>query len=540
MIPSMANEALNTSMEEEQDEATGQEQGEEQLQQQLSQQAPLSQPQPPPPQLLIQPSSQQQPQTAAAATATQPQQPKAAQSKGRQKKQPEFPCLGCGKNVTGASVQCTLCTLWCHRTCSSLTQEALKALEVQAHEVGIAYWACRSCLAFASKVNRQLQTAGERQDAIEAKVEGTISTGRENSQRIDRLEDELNRMRIALEAKRAEKNYLLCDELREREIRKNNLVIHGIQEAEDISYNRDRMERDKNICGELFRIMNVRTKPEDLRFCRRVGQRGRDPRPIIIGLRTEEEKRAILDRTNTLPGTRFDNLSVGPDQTRMQRQGEERLVGEAKARNRQLTSEDIEKNQRWLVVGRKGLIKGTEREQQQFQRAGAQLGDFVHYEQRYGHNSNSNSNIAATGARYRDTNPASPNPPETRQLCPDSACEQQQATTALLSAPTTTSSAIRILQPALTTVPTATAAAKTSCTTTAATAATGQTVTVLHCPKTAAARFLGAAVQQQATVQQQLSTTSRTATAQQYQQQPKPVQSASAVQHNLQPAPAVQ
>jgi hypothetical protein len=26
----------------------------------------------------------------------------------------KHPCVACAKNVTGASVQCTVCTMWCH------------------------------------------------------------------------------------------------------------------------------------------------------------------------------------------------------------------------------------------------------------------------------------------------------------------------------------------------------------------------------------------------------------------------------------------
>jgi hypothetical protein len=70
-----------------------------------------------------------------------PQQQPPQQSKKNNKKQPENPCITCGKNVTTNSVQCTLCTLWCHKACTNLSAEAFKGLEVQAREVGVAYWA---------------------------------------------------------------------------------------------------------------------------------------------------------------------------------------------------------------------------------------------------------------------------------------------------------------------------------------------------------------------------------------------------------------
>jgi hypothetical protein len=163
-------------------------------------------------------------------------------------------------------------------------------------------------------------------------------------------------------------------------MRRTNLIIHGlIEPAQSINDNRDRMEADRRLCGELLTIIGARTRGQDLRFCRRVGERGRDPRPIVIGIRTEEERRFILDRARLLQGTRFDNVSIVPDLTKMQRRAEDQLASEAELKNRSLTAEDNERNLRWLVVGRRGekrLIKGVEHPPQRDRRR-PQLGDYM-------------------------------------------------------------------------------------------------------------------------------------------------------------------
>jgi hypothetical protein len=120
---------------------------------------------------------------------------------------------------------------------------------------------------------------------------------------------------------------------------------------------------------------------------------------VVIGLRSEEEKRHILDRAAELRRTRFNNVSVGPDMTRMQRRAEEQLSKETEKRNEQLTAEDREKGLRWMVVGRKGekrMVKGVEREQQNYGRREAQLGDFISRELRDRGNGNE------TGARRKE------------------------------------------------------------------------------------------------------------------------------------------
>jgi hypothetical protein len=235
-------------------------------------------------------------------------------------------------------------------------------------------------MSFANKVNRQLQAASKRQDEVEEKVDNNIKETKQNSEEIEKLRAELNRMKTTLESEREERSNMLGEELRDRETRRNNLVIHGLQENETSSIARERMESDRQLCGELLATIGARTRAADLRFCRRVGERGREARPIVIGLRSEQEKRYILDRAADLRNTRFSNVSICPDMTRMQRRAEDQLAKEAETRNNQLTTEDRDKNLRWMVVGRRGekrLIKGTEREQQNYGRREAQLGDFI-------------------------------------------------------------------------------------------------------------------------------------------------------------------
>jgi hypothetical protein len=174
--------------------------------------------------------------------------------------------------------------------------------------------------------------------------------------------------------------------------------------------NRDRMEADRRSCGELFVAMGVRVRGSDLRFCRRVGERSAVPRPVVAGLNNEEEKRTILSRARQLRGGKYDNVSVVPDLTRMQRRGEDKLTSEADSRNGNLTADDREKGLRWIVVGKRGekrLIKGVEREPQR-DRAPATLGQFIRPDSRgagTGMATVTGSRAAGpeTGARQRDT-----------------------------------------------------------------------------------------------------------------------------------------
>jgi hypothetical protein len=307
--------------------------------------------------------------------------PTAQGRKGGSKKQPEYPCLACGKNVTSNAVQCTSCAQWCHKPCTGLSNECFKALELQKKECGNAFWGCRSCMAFNVKVNSQLQEAMRRQDVVEEKVERYAKNTEYNNNEINRLKEELSQVRLELDKERANRNVGMGEEMRDQAMRRNNIIIHGLQEPDSsIGYNRDRIEQDKLVCGQLFAQIGAGIGQQSIKFCRRVGERGRDPRPVVIGLFEESEKKAILEGARSFRGTVYDNVAIVPDLTRLQRLTEDNLAVEAANRNKHLTADDINRNLKWLVVGKRGekrLIKGTERDQQSFGRTNPQLSNFL-------------------------------------------------------------------------------------------------------------------------------------------------------------------
>ena len=277
------------------------------------------------------------------------------------------PCLICRKACTKAqySVKCTLCENWCHKSCSGLSDEAFKSLNIQQKETGIAFWACKSCLSYAAKVNHQFRKT-ERIDQVEKKtdentkaIEETLKIATGTADKVKALEEKIDTMTERMEE-------MLDTELRERETRKLNVILHGLPEVPATVFgNRERMERDKKCCEAVFNAIGSRTKMENMRFCRRVGERGEQPRPVVVGLTSEGDKNYILGRARDLSHTNFKDITIVPDLTKRQRAGETKLREEATRRNQQLTQEDPERNLKWLVIGRKGerrLIKGNERE----------------------------------------------------------------------------------------------------------------------------------------------------------------------------------
>jgi hypothetical protein len=263
-----------------------------------------------------------------------------------------------------------MCQLWAHKDCLKMTDAAFKSLEDQLKETGTSFWLCRPCQNFGQRIQHQFAENNKRHDATEKRVETNTRRIEEAEKDIEELREELKKVTEKLSEKSNESEDKICDEMQEREVRRMNLILHGVDEQPDeIRGNRERMEKDKARCELIFTAMRARTKKQDLRFCRRIGERGDEPRPIVIGLENEEEKRHILSRARDLKSTKFCDISIVPDLTRKQRSREARMKEEAEEKNKDLTAEERRRNVKWLVVGRRGekrLIKGVERDQEQY------------------------------------------------------------------------------------------------------------------------------------------------------------------------------
>ena len=276
----------------------------------------------------------------------------------------ENSCLGCSKKFTTKeySIQCTVCGLWSHQKCGNVSDELLELIDKQKKATGITYWACRPCATYAQGMNHRLReievkkTTGENSESIkrlEATV-GELQNTVRNNEGMTREEFENHKWEEKQEAK----------EVKAREL---NVVIQGVAEnMEKEATGHDRWDWDVKACENIFRGLKLGLTAESLTFCRRVGERGRGPRPVIVGLHNFRDRAAVL-RADTR-NTEYEEVTFGPDLTKKQREEDVEMWNEMERRNKQLSHDDQTKNLVWRLVGPKGarrLVKGVRREGQE-------------------------------------------------------------------------------------------------------------------------------------------------------------------------------
>ena len=150
-------------------------------------------------------------------------------------------------------------------------------------------------------------------------------------------------------------NESIFEELREREARRLNLVIHGVSECDsEAATGRERQAWDKDQCVKIFQEMELEYDLEVIKFCRRVGPVTDSPRPLIVGFYTDTERTMVQRRVSRLASSDFSGISIAPDLTKRQRKEERDIWVDMEARNAARTEEQIQKNLVWAVVGARG------------------------------------------------------------------------------------------------------------------------------------------------------------------------------------------
>jgi hypothetical protein len=284
-------------------------------------------------------------------------------SKNKQKET----CLACNKGFTktDASIQCAICALWIHhKPCSTISDDGFKFLSEQVQATGSADWACRSCMAYSKAITQKVRDVEKRLDEVQKEVrEGAKEIDRVDKS-VDKLRDELDKVKEANKNEKA--NYITADEYREREARRLNVVLHRVNESDERTGD-DRKAADLTVCNSIFNTIGLGDWTHDIKACRRIGERRDEPRPLLVILRCETTRTALLEAARHLRNTPYAEVSIVPDLTPAQRQEEAALNLEMERRNKdELTDDDVQKNLKWHVVGPRGarrLIKSYARNQ---------------------------------------------------------------------------------------------------------------------------------------------------------------------------------
>jgi hypothetical protein len=278
----------------------------------------------------------------------------------------DYPCLKCDKHVkkNDSAVLCNMCEMWIHKDCAKLNDALFDHLVKQQKHVGSIYWSCVSCTSFSAKFHASLGRIDNRVKAVETTVEKQSTDIAALQDKVKDMGEKLDNSKETDGKMRAEvqenAEIAVFSEMRDRENRRNNIVVHGLTEPDaKIKDKTNRIAKDMEKIQDLFSKLEVTIEADDVvKYARRLGERpvgDAGPRPLLIGFKSLDSKQTILDNTRKLSEKEdvWSNVSVISDLTKRQREEEKKMRQEADRLNAERSKED-EKNWLWKVVGRRG------------------------------------------------------------------------------------------------------------------------------------------------------------------------------------------
>ena len=248
-----------------------------------------------------------------------------------------------------------------------MTDEVFNFLSKQ--QSGIV-WHCASCQASTVRLEDSIRQLEKRVKVNEDRLDQVELREKQTSSRLDKIENMAEGARKAASEGQKDTLKVVFEELRERDEKKFNVILHSIGESVNETVEEEK-DWDAKSFDNVMRELHLNLKFKDCAtYSRRLGARRPGqarPRPLLVVLKTEQDRAAILANTHKLSRSHLREVSVVPDLTMQQREADDDLRKEASRRNREeLSDEDRSKNLRWVAVGRKGVRKLVKKEWREF------------------------------------------------------------------------------------------------------------------------------------------------------------------------------
>jgi len=146
-------------------------------------------------------------------------------------------------------------------------------------------------LASSARIEQTVKAYTDKIREIEARVTGTEDGIRDLGKKMEKMDEKISKKEENVDKKIQKGEKGILEEMREREVRRMNLMIYRVPELDDDrATGMERIEFDKKQCSKIFHAIEVRLKEDDIKFCRRVGERGEESRPLLVGLYSEADK----------------------------------------------------------------------------------------------------------------------------------------------------------------------------------------------------------------------------------------------------------
>jgi PHD-finger len=271
---------------------------------------------------------------------------KGRDDKGGDGKDKEDRCSDCSKVVLDKEhgLQCEVCDFWYHSKCQKIDDDTYKLLSSGANNA--IHWYCTSCNKGVAKLLQAMSKMQARQDRMDddlKQVKDNVALIKDELDRVGDLARTTDtKLETLIEAKLVEgfdkkfgtsvdsKVKIMKEDVAESleiEKRKNNIVFHGVKEAdvvslESLELNDFGKTADQEMIEEVLKTGLRLDASRHIEEVYRIGKYvAGKTRPLRVRIRTFEARNEILKRARDLKDcTEFKRIYIAPDLTRKQQE----------------------------------------------------------------------------------------------------------------------------------------------------------------------------------------------------------------------------
>ena len=272
-------------------------------------------------------------------------------------KSKKYLCLVCNETLkrNETSVQCCVCEEYTHPGCSEISPDLLKYLTEESKLGNAISWTCSHCNKVAKVLNNKIKFMYKEFGEIKKEFADIKKDYNDLKVKVGACEEKSNSIKKDCEEAVANSQAEIFAEIREREEKRSNVIVYGIPEGSAELKGMARKDYDiKQVC-DIAKEIDVNLQAKDIKFAKRLGEKGDNSRPIQVGLVDKDVKKVELLRNGKKLKDSTSNYDVyiSPDLTKKQREEEKELWSEAQRKNESMEN-DQALNFEWKVVGMKG------------------------------------------------------------------------------------------------------------------------------------------------------------------------------------------
>ena len=169
-------------------------------------------------------------------------------------------------------------------------------------------WQCQSCQASTARLEASLKKVEKRLNNVEASMSNVEERVKLVDARVEKAELVAEQAKKEAHSVKEDVTQAVYEEMRERDEKRLNILLHNVPEAGEATEEEARRwdeESFNNIVGAMGLKLQFK---ECATFSSRLGQKGKD-RPLLIGLKKEDDKAMILSCSSKLARSNFKEIS---------------------------------------------------------------------------------------------------------------------------------------------------------------------------------------------------------------------------------------